>query len=173
MMSEIRLRGGKIRVDEAGKLVENSLDERAREFATLLDADVSRNVSGSKVPYDACSTATLAYYAALAAEITTCGTVPFTLVGAAACAAAAAAAIAAAQAKNEACAPQNCYADWQCTDKYGPGYVCSGGGCVYSSIDWGGGGGGDPWGGGGYGGGSCYNDWQCPIGYWCLGGTCS
>jgi hypothetical protein len=33
------------------------------------------------------------------------------------------------------CVPIPCYADWQCQSEYGADYVCSGGGCVASTLN--------------------------------------
>lgn len=112
-----------------------------------------------------CAWATAAAYAAAAAAGVACATPQPSLP--AVCAAAITAAAAAWAAAQQACAapaPTTCYASWQCTDKYGPGWVCSGGGCVKSTYPGGGGGGSSNGGSGGIG---CQNDWDCEPGFIC------
>jgi hypothetical protein len=179
--TEFRLADGVLRVNGKGQMEQNEVGERSKIMLAHLGADTKVFATTSRVAFDACGDATAYWYVMLAAEAVTCGSAPFTLVGFAACAVAAAAAAQAASAMNTACAPQLCVADYQCQDAYGPNYVCSGGGCVSSTITYGGGGGG----GGGddddddddtqvaddYGS-SCGGTTACTSG-WCNGGSCS
>jgi hypothetical protein len=58
-MTEIQFvdNGGTLRVDAAGKVLENSVTQRSHDFVQPLHADLTQHFATAAVPYDACSDA--------------------------------------------------------------------------------------------------------------------
>lgn len=142
-----------IRIAPDGKVLSNDLD--AKELAALRAfAKDHEAKAGSEIAYDACGAAQMAEAAAAASAVVACGTpepfLPW------ACGAALMALVAAEAARRDACAPKNCYSNFDCTDRYGSGYVCNGGACVKSVISF-------------PSSGQCFGNWDCS---WAWGEVC-
>jgi hypothetical protein len=153
-------------------VVQNTLPAAAVLAGKLLDGDLrAQNQDGALdkvVAYDACSVAREYTVACAVAVAVACLSVE-TGVGIAACAAAVGLLAQANDAERQACSPQYCFADWQCSDAYGPGWVCGAGGCVSESISYPGSG--ESGGGGGGGEDQCTDLMFCMANAEC--GVCS
>jgi hypothetical protein len=122
---------GDLQTDSQGNVVRNTLGAGPISALRLFGADAKRNAD-SLTAYDACSDAKAYVLVCAAGVAIACASVE-TGVGIAACGLAVAALTQANQAQKTACAPQNCFADWQCTDQFGPGWSCNQGACVQST----------------------------------------